>query len=155
MLTWQRFHPGTACLHRAGCGACSHKPFRAATHLCCACRAQLVAALLQAKERGDPQGWLAFQVGVVGLRCCCPSHWGLAACLPAWPAVQLTPASWPINCGRLCTPLVGLQTEVSALKLQRTRVEREADDLQVRRDARVLVWHGWQCDGLGFGVGGG
>ena len=29
---------------------------------------QLVAALIQAKERGDPQGWLAFQSGVSELK---------------------------------------------------------------------------------------
>ena len=43
----------------------------------------MLAALIQAKERGDPQGWLAFQ------------------------------------------------TELSGLKLQRTRMEREAADMQV------------------------
>lgn len=35
----------------------------------CVYPVQLVAALLQAKERGDPQGWLAFQV----MHHCCPS----------------------------------------------------------------------------------
>lgn len=31
---------------------------------------QLLAVLLQSKERGDPQGWLAFQVGP-GCRAAC------------------------------------------------------------------------------------
>ena len=48
---------------------------------------QLVAALMQAKERSDPQGWLAFQ------------------------------------------------TQVSSLKLQRSRLEREAEDVQAVLDA--------------------
>lgn len=53
-----------AALLRSCCSSCN------AARGCCLCHqppclypAQLVAALLQAKERGDPQGWLAFQVG--------------------------------------------------------------------------------------------
>lgn len=40
---------------------------------------QLVAALLQAKERADPQGWLTFQVGVTSASRDVPLPTGLLA----------------------------------------------------------------------------
>ena len=97
---------------------------------------QLVAALLQAKERGDPQGWLAFQVGVTGQPCCATANLASLCCMLAAPGCThgLIPHCSPVqSCvvSAAAAAATCLQTEVSALKLQRTRVERETDDLQV------------------------
>lgn len=66
-------------VHTSGCAICTGLAAHAS--IAAPPPSQLVAALIQAKERSDPQGWLAFQ------------------------------------------------TEVSSLKLQRNRLEREAEDV--------------------------
>lgn len=100
---------------------------------------QLVAALLQAKERADPQGWLTFQVGVTSVSRDVPLPTGLLALHARASQMHLAAVFESNNahtmlshaCCSAAAATIGLQTEVSALKLQRTRVEREADDLQV------------------------